>query len=48
LLPLTYLAPNIVEGILDGRRPKGLRVAEVLGNGPLDWKAQRERFGFSN
>jgi hypothetical protein len=41
LLPLTCLAPDIVEAILDGRQPKGLRLAEVLGNGPLDWDEQR-------
>jgi hypothetical protein len=40
LLPLTCLAPNIVEAILDGRQPKGLRLAEVLGNGPLVWEEQ--------
>ena len=48
LLPLTCLAPDIVEAILDGRQPKGLRLAEMLGNGPLAWNAQRERLGFSN
>jgi hypothetical protein len=37
LLPLTCLAPEIVEAILDGRQPKGLRLVEMLGNGPLDW-----------
>ncbi len=37
LLPLTCLAPDIVEAILDGRQPKGLRLAEMLGNGPLGW-----------
>jgi hypothetical protein len=41
LLPLTCLAPDIVEAILDGRQPKGLRLAEVLGNGPMAWQEQR-------
>jgi hypothetical protein len=41
LLPLTCLAPDIVEAILDGRQPKGLRLAELLGNGPLAWEEQR-------
>jgi hypothetical protein len=48
LLPLTCLAPDIVEAILEGRQPKGLRLAEILGNGPLVWNAQRETWGFSN
>jgi hypothetical protein len=46
LLPLTCLAPDIVEAILDGRQPKGLRLAEVLGNGPLDWGEQRGKWSF--
>jgi hypothetical protein len=41
LLPLTCLAPDIVEAILDGRQPKGLRLAELLGNAPLAWEEQR-------
>ena len=41
LLPLTCLAPDIVEVVLDGRQPKGLRLAEMLGNGPLGWEEQR-------
>ena len=43
VLPLTCLAPGIVEAILDGRQPKGLRLAEVLGNPPLVWQEQRLR-----
>jgi hypothetical protein len=45
LLPLTCLAPNLVEAILDGRQPKGLRLAEMLGNGPLAWEEQQTRWG---
>jgi hypothetical protein len=46
LLPLTCLAPDIVEVILDGRQPKGLRLAEVLGNGPVAWEEQRVNWQF--
>jgi hypothetical protein len=46
LLPLTCLAPEIVEAILDGWQPKGLRLAEMLGNGPLGWDEQRVNCGF--
>ena len=34
LLPLTCLAPAIMEAVLHGRQPKGLRLADVLRNGP--------------
>jgi hypothetical protein len=47
LLPLTCLAPDIVEAILDGRQPRGLRLAEMLGNGPLGWQEQRRAWGFA-
>ena len=46
LLPLTCLSPDIVEAILDGRQPKGLRLAEMLGNGPLDWEEQLRAHAF--
>jgi hypothetical protein len=48
LLPLTCLAPDIVEAILNGRQPNVLRLADMLGNEPLAWNAQRETWGFSN
>jgi hypothetical protein len=46
LLPLTCLAPDILEAIWDGRQPKGLRLAEMLGDAPLDWDKQRSTWGF--
>src|ERR671915_8657 len=45
LLPLTCLAPDVVEAILDGRQPKGLRLAELLGNAPVAWDGQRATLG---
>jgi hypothetical protein len=47
LLPLTCSAPDIVEAILDGQQPKGLRLAEMLENAPLVWEEQRSAWGFS-
>jgi hypothetical protein len=47
LLPLTCLATDIVAAILDGRQPKGLRLAEILGNGPVSWEEQRASWGFA-
>jgi hypothetical protein len=48
LLPLTCLAPDIVEAILDGRQPKGLRLAEMLRNGPPPWAEQRVNWCFGS
>jgi hypothetical protein len=48
LLPLTCLAPDIVEAILDGRQPKGPRLAGVLGNGPVSWAEQRANWYFGS
>jgi hypothetical protein len=47
LLPLTCLAPDMVEAILDGRQPKGLRLSEMLGNGPLMWEEQRRIYSIA-
>jgi len=46
VLPLTCLAPDIVAAILDGRQPKGFRLAEMSGNGPLLWEEQCSAWGF--
>jgi hypothetical protein len=46
LLPLTCLAPDIVAAMLDGRQPKELRLAEVLGMGRSRGR-NREAFGVS-
>jgi hypothetical protein len=48
LLPITCLAPDIVEAILDGRQPKGLRLAVLLGNGPMAWEEQRASWHFGS
>jgi hypothetical protein len=40
LLPLTCLGSDIVEGMLDGRQRKGLRLAEMLGKRALAWEEQ--------
>jgi len=45
LLPLTCVAPDIVEAILDGRQAKSLRLAEMLGNGPRGWDEHRTAWG---
>lgn len=42
LLPLTCLAPDVVAAILDGRQPKGLKLAALLRGIPLTWEEQRQ------
>jgi hypothetical protein len=40
VLRLTLLAPSIVEAILDGRQPEGMRLEELLEGFPAEWKQQ--------
>jgi site-specific DNA recombinase len=48
LLPLAFLAPDIVEAISQGRQPGDLTLRSLTKtNIPDDWAAQRRRFGFS-
>lgn len=44
MLCLTLLAPDITEAILEGRQPKGLKLATLLRGMPLDWEEQRRVF----
>lgn len=48
-LPLTFLAPDIVQAILEGRHPVGLTVNKLKRALPLplDWRKQRMTLDFS-
>jgi hypothetical protein len=41
-----FLAPDIVEAILEGRQPLTLKFEHLYKNIPLSWAEQREQFGF--
>jgi len=41
-----FLAPDIVEAILDGRQPPTLNFANLYKQIPLSWAEQRRQFGF--
>ena len=49
ILNLAYLAPDIVEAILDGRQPQALTVYGLgrISSLPLDWSEQRRVLGFN-
>ena len=42
VLRLTLLAPDIVEAILDGRQPEGMRLEDLLEVWPTEWDGQRD------
>jgi len=48
IIPLAFLAPDIVETILDGRQPIELSLDRLLASMPLplDWRDQRAALGF--
>lgn len=47
VLGCAFIAPDILEAILDGRHPSALTVKALLRrNPPLDWAEQRTHFGF--
>ncbi len=41
ILTLTLLAPDIVEAILDGRQPEGMRLPVLMRSFPGQWAKQR-------
>lgn len=48
ILPLAFLAPDIVKAILEGKQPVELTAKRLtrLDHLPIDWKAQRQKLGF--
>ena len=49
LIPLSYLAPDITQAILDGRQAPDLTADKLLAHSrpPLAWHAQRTVLGFA-
>lgn len=47
VMRLNLLAPDIREAILEGRQPKGLKLAELMKPFPAEWHLQRDAFGFA-
>jgi site-specific DNA recombinase len=47
ILQFAFLAPDIVEAILEGRQPADLTVQKLLRGLPLSWAEQRKRLGFA-
>jgi len=42
VLRLTLLAPDLIEAILDGRQPDGMRLESLLVGFPVEWGAQHD------
>jgi DNA invertase Pin-like site-specific DNA recombinase len=48
ILNCSFLAPDIVEAILDGRQPADLTIQKLLRSLPLAWADQSKLLGFSS
>jgi len=46
VLPLVFLAPDIVQAIYEGRQPAALKVKGLSANLPIEWAEQRRVLGF--
>ena len=42
-----FLAPDLVEAVLQGRQPAQLTLRQITKNLPSDWDEQRRRFGLA-
>jgi len=42
MLRLTLLSPDLIEAILAGRQPEGMRLGRLLAGFPDEWGRQRE------
>jgi len=47
IMGLAFLAPDIVEAILDGHQPADLELERLLKGIPVSWHEQRRVFRFS-
>jgi len=47
ILRFGYLAPDIVEAIIEGRQPRSMTVKRLLQGIPCVWSDQRAAFGFA-
>ena len=48
ILRFGYLAPDIIEAIIEGRQPRSLTVKRLLRGIPCAWAGQRAAFGFAS
>jgi DNA invertase Pin-like site-specific DNA recombinase len=47
IIACAFLAPDIVEAILEGHQPRELTLARLVHRLPMDWEAQCRRLGFT-
>ncbi len=47
IMRLAFLAPDIVEAILDGYQPTDLELERLMKGIPVSWNEQRRALGFS-
>jgi len=47
ILRLNFLAPDIVQAILDGREPSGMSLIKLSEPLPMSWAEERARLGFT-